>query len=122
MNKKTLNWIMGLIGVVVLIALYFFFNPENHFFPKCIFKQLTGWDCAGCGSQRMLHALLHGDFAKAWSYNSGLIVGIPIIAIMFISSAFRDKVPRLYKFLNSRTVIIVILVGVVAWTIGRNIF
>lgn len=116
-----LVWI-GVTVAVLLVALYYAFDPEQHPFPKCLFKQVTGWDCAGCGSQRMLHALLHGDIVKAWHYNAGVMVGMPIIGIMLVASVFRDKVPRLYSIVNSRPMIIIVCVGIFSWWILRNIF
>lgn len=123
MRKSTQRYLLlGIIAVVVVVALYYAFDPERHPFPRCLFKQLTGWDCAGCGSQRMLHALLHGDIALAWHYNAGIIVGMPILLTMLIASLWRDKMPRLYSIINSRPAIILVTSAILAWGILRNIF
>ena len=37
---------------------------QNHLIP-CPFKYLTGIDCPGCGFQRSVIALLHGDFHES---------------------------------------------------------
>ena len=68
-------------GVVVAGGLFvlFQFNPEHHpFFPKCGFHALTGLDCPGCGGQRALHQLLHGNFIDAFRYNALLISLAPL--------------------------------------------
>lgn len=123
MGKSTQRYLLlGIIAVIAIVALYYAFDPERHPFPRCLFKQLTGWDCAGCGSQRMLHALLHGDFALAWHYNAGIVVGMPILMTMLIASLWRDKMPQLYSIINSRPVIILISIAIFAWWILRNIF
>ena len=52
--------------LVVIIGAVFYFavDPATFpFMPQCVFHRLTGLQCVGCGSQRMLHALLHGDIA-----------------------------------------------------------
>ena len=50
---------------------------------KCLFYELTGLYCAGCGSGRAIRALLRGDFAAAFSYNCMLfLLGIPCIAVL----------------------------------------
>lgn len=121
-NIKRKHLIFGILGAVLLFVLYYSFNPENSFFPKCIFKQVTGWDCAGCGSQRMLHALLHGDFAKAWSYNAGIIVISPIILTMILASFWRNKFPRFYHVMNSPIMIYLTLALCVAWGVLRNVW
>ena len=120
-NVKRKHLIFGILGAVLLFVLYYSFNPENSFFPKCIFKQVTGWDCAGCGSQRMLHALLHGEFAKAWSYNAGFIVISPIIFSMFLASILRDKFPRFYRVMYSSIMVYTTVALCVAWGVLRNV-
>jgi len=47
--------------------------------PGCPFKALTGWDCPGCGSSRMLYSLLHGDLAAAARYNALALVAVPFL-------------------------------------------
>jgi len=37
---------------------------QNHLLP-CPFKYLTGLDCPGCGFQRSVLALIHGDLNKS---------------------------------------------------------
>lgn len=89
--------------------------------PKCTFKFLTGYDCPGCGSQRMLHALLHGDIAAAWQANAVLLCMIPLLAIMIFAAMTRLRNPRLYAVVNSLPVIISLLAITIIWTILRNI-
>ena len=52
-----------LVAVALLCAagIYYFYDPSlNGFFPRCPFLSITGWRCPGCGSQRAIHAILHG--------------------------------------------------------------
>jgi hypothetical protein len=44
-------------------------NVAGNIFPPCIFRELTGYYCVGCGTTRMMHALVHGDIARAFSMN-----------------------------------------------------
>lgn len=32
----------------------------------CMFKKMFGFDCIGCGMQRSLNFILHGEFGKAF--------------------------------------------------------
>jgi hypothetical protein len=67
-----------------LAALFFAFNPEqSELFPKCPFHALTGFDCPGCGSQRAIHSLLHGNFAAAIDYNLLLVFAMPVLLTHF---------------------------------------
>ncbi|WP_232729111.1 DUF2752 domain-containing protein [Ulvibacter sp. MAR_2010_11] len=59
---------------------FYLFNPSQHsFFLPCPFKYLTGFNCPGCGSQRAIHHLLHGDVFTAFGLNPLLILSLPLI-------------------------------------------
>ncbi len=63
-----------------LFLTYFLFNPSLHsFFVPCPFKYLTGYHCPGCGSQRAIHQLLHGDLLSAFRLNPLMILSLPLI-------------------------------------------
>ena len=110
------------VFVAAIAAVYYFFDPSQiHIFPRCVVKVLTGYDCPGCGSQRALHALLHGNLAEAWHYNAGLMVILPLIAAYVVADFNRGRWPRFYLFLNGSTVIWFILLFMVGWTVLRNI-
>lgn len=45
----------------------------------CPFHAITGLRCPGCGSQRALHALLHGDLSTTFKMNALWILAIPVM-------------------------------------------
>lgn len=113
--------ILSLLGALLLAA-YFIFDPGGSIYaPKCSFHLITGLDCPGCGSQRMIHALLHGHLAEAWHYNAYLLCMLPLIALMLFAAAMRTKMPRLYGALNSFPMIIAIAISMILWGVIRNI-
>jgi len=70
--------LVTLLGGFFLI--YFLFNPtEGLFFPSCPINFFTGLFCPGCGSQRALHLLFHGDLWGAFRFNPLMILSIPIL-------------------------------------------
>jgi len=114
-----------IIAAVVAVAIgwvYLTFDPSTHFFPRCMFHELTGWQCPGCGSQRALHALLSGDVAAAWGFNALFVLELPLLALLMGAWCLRSKYPWLHRTLNSRTVILGILTVIILWTIVRNVF
>lgn len=110
------------VAVVLAVAIYFSFDPSvSRFFPRCIFLTLTGYQCPGCGTQRALHALLHGNLAAAWHYNAALIVALPLIALYAYAECYRKTKVSLYRSLNSPVVITLLLVAIVSWWVMRNV-
>lgn len=74
--------------MIGLIYVYYRYNPENYaWFPKCPFKALTGLDCPGCGSQRAVHALLHGHVDEAFRQNALIPIAIPYLSFGFFVRA-----------------------------------
>jgi hypothetical protein len=90
--------------------------------PACPFKALTGWDCPGCGSTRMLHALLHGNPAAAARYNA---LAIPAAAFLLwrYGRWSRDRwVGRPSRELRAHPAALWgLLVVVLAWGVLRNL-
>lgn len=119
--RKYKKWFI-LTGIVILLVLYFIFDPETTFFmPQCLTYALTGYECPGCGTQRMLHALLHGNFAAAWHYNPFILCAIPFVLVILFISKNHKKYPKLYSIISSVPVIFSILAATIAWGIIRNI-
>ena len=55
-------------GLLLLGGLYSFLAYHGLGLP-CLFYQITGLMCPGCGNSRAALALLRLDFAAAWGYN-----------------------------------------------------
>jgi hypothetical protein len=63
----------------------------------------------------MTHDLLHGDFAAAVVDNVFLLVGLPLLAAWLLVRW------RLGQPLMAKPAIVAIAVGVIAWTVVRNL-
>ena len=48
----------------------------------CLFRQVTGLKCPGCGVTSMCLALLRLDFAAAFRWNPGLMVIAPFLGVL----------------------------------------
>ena len=71
-------------------AVVFFFNPSAYgFYPICMFHELTGLNCPGCGGTRSLYALLHGNFQLAFKDNALFIFMLVAVAIRGVWFALR---------------------------------
>ena len=122
-GRKRLVILGATVAVALLLGIYFYFDPgDNGLFPKCPFLSLTGLQCPGCGSQRAVHALLHGNISSAWHYNAMLVVAIVPVIVLLAAEIMRCTHPRFYRAVNSRWTIWGSFILIVAWWIGRNLF
>ncbi len=82
-NKYLPNLLMA-IAALAAIAIFYVYNPAQEiFFWSCTFKQITGYQCPGCGGQRAVHALLHGNFQEAFRLNALFVSSIPFVMYFF---------------------------------------
>ena len=111
-------------GSIFAIVILYRFNPSTtHFYPRCPTRSLLGIECPGCGSLRASHALLHGRLLTAWHYNPLLLLSLPMVLLLSLSSALRKRsaaMNRLYLALNSRTSILIVAFVLFGWGVLRN--
>ncbi|MBU3744000.1 MAG: DUF2752 domain-containing protein [Sediminibacterium sp.] len=81
------RWVQ-LSGFLLLLLLIHQINYQqnNSNFTICIFRNITGQACYGCGWLRGVSACLHFDFGKAWQLNLLNVVTIPLIG--YISTRY----------------------------------
>ncbi len=120
-NKKTAV-IGALVVAMAAVIIYGSFDPEvSTWMPRCSLKALTGYDCPGCGSQRALHAVLQGDIAAAWRYNSFIFFLFPVGVFYFVVELCGRRDSRLYRTVSSSTFILIILLTTLIWWVARNL-
>lgn len=119
MKLKTIGLLC--VGMIVAI-LYFYFNPNTTFFPKCPLYSFTGIYCPGCGSQRAFYSLLHFDFKGVISQNILFLLSALLLfyyLIINVLNTFFNK--NIKNFLQHKKAPIVLLVLVILFWIFRNI-
>lgn len=57
--------------------------------PECQILKHTGFYCAGCGVQRMLLAMLRGDFAGAADQNIFMFILLPCAGVYLVVELVR---------------------------------
>lgn len=123
MSRRSVIAMLAVAAVVVAgVVIYSTFDPSaSRWFPRCPFLMLTGLKCPGCGTQRAIHALLHGDVLSALHFNALLPVSIPLLLLYGYAELVRTRKPRFYNRVNSVTAILAVLIVVIVWWIVRNI-
>ena len=121
--RRALVIVIVIVLLLVFGFIYYALDPSTStVFPRCGFLSLTGYKCPGCGSQRAIHALLHGDVVTAFRHNAMLLISIPWLALSLFAEGQRVRNPRLYARLNAPLIIMLYLAAVLLWWLLRNIF
>lgn len=51
----------------------------------CLFRLTLGVECPGCGMTRAISAVLHGELARAFAFNRGIVVVFPLLALAWVT-------------------------------------
>ena len=116
LKKVILRW--GIILSLGIIYLVWVLLTDIRI--PCVFYEITGLLCPGCGITRMFSSLSYLDFSSAFAYNGFMLVSLPffvgLIAFLEIRYVKRGKAsPRHFV-----PVIVLWAVGALAFAVLRN--
>ena len=107
MSKTRKKIIIVLIGILIVIAYI-----KYDFRIPCIFFELTGLYCPGCGATRAIISLFNLNFYQAFRYNALIVTLLPF-AIVYCTYKYifkgKKKLPQWIWYV---LLIIVILFGI----------
>lgn len=83
---------------------------EDYMLP-CLNKQLLGLDCPGCGLQRSVDLLWHGEFVAAFQMYPAIYTLIPLFALLISNKVFNLKVNNLWITSLSVATVALILIN-----------
>lgn len=95
-------WLVGTAVVVpagLWLLLNFDPNAASNPFPPCMFRLFTGYYCVGCGLTRALHALVHGDIARAFAMNPLVMLMLPLMPLI-VAHGYGWQPRRLAPLMN----------------------
>ncbi len=122
MSLRGRLWVAPVAAAVAAAgALIYIVDPSKAWWmPTCLFHQLTGLYCPGCGTGRALHKLAHGNFVAAWRLNPLMIVAIPVLIYLIAKSSAPTRPGKEYDPLPNWLPWTIIGVILVFWVV-RNI-
>ncbi len=105
------------VCAAVLLGYYFFVRLTGLSIP-CLFHEITGLKCPGCGITHMLMSAARLDFAAAVRYNCALFFMLPLLlALLAIKLVFMpkwlEKDSKAYNAIIICCVIILVLFGII---------
>ena len=113
----------GGLALLVGVAVVGWVEPRGQiFFPRCWIHETTGLLCPGCGSTRALHAMLHGDWRRAWELNPLAVLAMPFVAGLGVRQVHGVMTGRWWPNPLARGWVLGgLMLGMLAFGIGRNL-
>lgn len=90
---------------ILLISLLF---SLDDFMLPCLNKKFLGIDCPGCGLQRAISLLLHGEFREAFLMYPAIYAIIPLLGFILYNNFYPTK--HAGKIIITLTIITVLLI------------
>lgn len=87
MDRCRLLLLIGSTAILILgaiVVLYADDPADGHAFPVCVFHELTGLHCPGCGTMRAIHRLLHGQVLAALRMNMLSVCLLPVLLFVTV--------------------------------------
>lgn len=111
------------IVILTMGIFYFIINPNTFAFaPKCPFHSFTGLHCPGCGSQRAIHEILHGNIWTGLQHNFLILFAILIVSYkLYVSYVNNSSSQSNQNLLQHNAAPWLILALVLGFWILRNI-
>lgn len=77
--------------LVPLLIFQINYHSGNEHFTLCLFKNITGHDCYGCGVLRGISACLHLNFEAAYHLNRLNIITIPLLTFLYLKYLWQNR-------------------------------
>ena len=114
---------MSLIVLILPCLVYLSLRDpaDSGLFPPCLFREITGYQCPGCGALRALHQMFNGHILAAASYNPLVLAALPFFFWILLSGAISsERAMHLANIFNSRKTIGLAILSLVIFGIIRN--
>lgn len=113
---------MKIRDIIVLIVIFLIYAVLIISFDigiPCVFYEITGLYCPGCGITRLCLSLFEGDIYQAFRYNPIIFIDLPILFILFVLNIFFKNNKNIKKI----TDVIIIFLATITIIFGviRNI-
>ena len=92
-NWLKINQLKKIKGIgLLLLPILFYFIPVSKLNGQhtiCLFKNITGYECYGCGMTRAVLSVLHFDFHTAFCYNRLVVFVFPLLVYVWAKTIYQ---------------------------------
>lgn len=123
-KRLLLAAVLGTLAVAGAVVVHQTRPGEGSILPPCLFHEVTGFRCAGCGITRALHALLHLRVGEALAMNPLVVAALPLIVLGVVIESLAWIMGERYRGPRVRLPMWahwVLLTTILAYWILRNI-
>ncbi len=108
--------------IFLLLTLYILSEIFDFSLLRCVFHEITGLHCPGCGVTRMIGSILKLDFYQAFRYNPLVFILSPFLIIYGIIKLYENMYDKIiFNKKIEKVSIITIIILLVIFGILRNI-
>ena len=121
-QRKRLGQLAKIVAVALLFGIaYFIFIKLTGWALPCPIRLVTGKYCPGCGSSRMMLALLRFDFEEAFRANRLLFFLLPLVLVYGLVKGIRYiKMGQEKQTLPEQIAVFLVCVATVVFWVMRN--
>jgi hypothetical protein len=86
-DNNSIRIILAILLLFLPAALYFV--PFDWLLSQhsiCLYKNLTGHECYGCGMTRAIFSAMHFRFTEAFTYNRLYIIVLPLLMYLWVKT------------------------------------
>ena len=118
MRLRILKVIKANLILLLIFFTYYFINKFTGLYIPCIFHEITGFKCPGCGITHLLFDLLNLKIVEAYHENPLVFMYLPFIVAYYFYMTYlyiynkKDKILiKIPKYIQIILIIITILYG-----------
>ena len=120
-NKRIIVVFALFIGILLISFLYYKFYSIYHIGIPCVFHELTGLYCPGCGITRAIFALFEFNLKKAVQYNILIFIIGPFLLYYSIKKIYNWVLDKKEKNILPNLLVYIMLIITILFSILRNI-
>lgn len=118
MKKRIINTIT--IIIISIITLLLGLKTLELIKFECVYKKLFNIYCPGCGTTRMIKAIIRLDLYKAFRYNPLFFILFILLLVYFGINVYRYIINK-KLILPSKKVITILVITLISYMLLRNI-